>query len=84
MAFARHTESFHDGDPALIANADTPRGKGRKSVIKNAREMNAAIKALGERERSPHLNPTVTVRHIEPWSLREKPASPKKKGKRRG
>lgn len=84
MAFARHTESFHDGDPALIANADTPRGKGRKSVIKNAREMNAAIKALGERERSPHANPTVTTRFVAPWSMKPKPEKTTKRGGRRG
>lgn len=64
-----------DDRPDLKAD-DNSRGAkvARNTRIRNT-AMDAAVKAIGERDRArrPGYDPVVTIRRVEPWSLKDRP-----------
>jgi hypothetical protein len=73
--FQRHrTYLMADNDEDVFSDLDSRSARGRRKMGENERKLNAAVAAVAERARSPHVDPTIVVRHIEPWSLRERPS----------
>lgn len=82
MGFPKQSETFHDGDPGQITSASKHRATKRVSAIRQL--MEEKIAEVAERNREAHIDPTVRVTHVEPWSLREKPKGYRPKRKRGG
>jgi DNA-directed RNA polymerase specialized sigma24 family protein len=48
---------------------------GENDRIKaSRRSFDDRVRDVAEQARAAHADPTVTVRHVEPWSLKERPA----------
>lgn len=81
MAFAKHkTYAVADDDLDLKADDDSVSTRGRRRMGENEIRLNAAVRAVGDRARAAHLDPTIRVR-FDPSVIRKPPAK-KRKGKR--
>lgn len=63
MSFVLADDDGHDASA-------TPAAISRK---KNASELDKRVGALADRARAAHADPTLRVRRVAPWSLRERP-----------
>jgi hypothetical protein len=75
MAFQRtRTDPYYGvdaNDPDQILNEDGLAYKGRRTLGENELKLNAAVAELAARV--GRVDPTITVRFVEPWSLKPKP-----------
>jgi hypothetical protein len=64
---------FDDADDPIDADEDSPRGKARRRVSANQRAMDEAVRRVAERDRARRkgYDPTVTVRFVDPATLRK-------------
>lgn len=60
--------TFAADDPDLASNENGQRR--RRSAKQIADDLDARVRAVGERSRMAFVDPTVTVTHVKPWSLK--------------
>jgi hypothetical protein len=70
MSFQRHRYTMDANDPDLFTDEDGRASRGRRKLGENEQQLNEAIARLTARKGRANA---VTVRFVEPWSLKPRP-----------
>jgi hypothetical protein len=50
--------------------------RAKASKVAGAGEIDRRVRALAERAAAAHADSAVRVRHVEPWSMKQRPRTP--------